>query len=78
MVCLFFPLCHGEGELRPAVEFELNDLICQGPGETLYAASRDEVHYYFGAEMVAELDAIAAGYAPAGDGGKRIALPVGS
>ncbi len=78
MVCLFFPLCHGEGELRPAIEFELNDLICQGPGETLYAASRDEVLYYFGTEMVAELDAIAAGYAPADDGGKRIALPVGT
>jgi Fe-S-cluster containining protein len=78
MVCLFFPLCHGEGELRPAIEFEIDDLVCQGQGQTLYDASRGEVLYYFGAEMVAELDRIAADHAPVPEKAHRIALPVGS
>ena len=64
-------------ELRPAVEFEIDDLICQGSGPTLYAATRDEVRYYFGPELVAELDAMAAVHSPTAGESKRIALPVG-
>ncbi|MBL8865325.1 MAG: hypothetical protein KF873_18745 [Gemmataceae bacterium] len=79
MVCLFFPLCHGEGELRPAIEFEINDLICQGPGPTLYEASRDEVRYYFGDELVAELDRLAAEHTPPPSAtSHRVALTVAS
>jgi Fe-S-cluster containining protein len=78
MVCLFFPLCHGDGELRPAIEFEINDLICQGPGPTLYEATRDEVRYYFGEELVTELDRLATDYSPTPAKSNRIALPVGT
>lgn len=78
MVCLFFPLCHGEGVLRPAVEFLENDLVCMGDGPTVYSAARDEVRYYFGDELVAELDRLAAELAPQTGATGRIALPVGS
>lgn len=76
MVCLFFPLCHGEGELRPAIEFELNDLVCQGEGKTIYEASRVEVLYYFGEELVAELDQLAKQYSKSETESTRVALPI--
>ncbi len=76
MVCLFFPLCHGEGELRPAIEFELEDLVCQGEGKTIYEASRVEVLYYFGEELVAELDQLALQYTKADTQSSRVALPI--
>jgi Fe-S-cluster containining protein len=77
MVCLFFPLCHGEGVLRPAVEFELNDLVCQDQGPTIYESTREEVAYYFGPELVAELDRLAHDHAavPVAPG-PLVSLPV--
>jgi len=45
--------------LEPAYEFDLDDeLVCRGPGQTLYQSARGDVAYYFGPELVAELDAI--------------------
>jgi Fe-S-cluster containining protein len=80
MVCLFFPLCHGEGELRSAIEFQIEDLVCMNQGITLYESSREEVLYYFGPEMVAELDEIAKSYpAPAvAENTTRVNLPMTS
>lgn len=77
MVCMFFPLCHSEGVLRPAIEFLENDLICQGSGSTLYEASRNEVRYYFGDELVAELDRLAPTIPLETEQAGRLALPVG-
>jgi Fe-S-cluster containining protein len=58
MVCLLFPLSFDQGELEPAYEFDVDDLVCIGPGPNLYRAARSDVLYYFGAELVAELDAL--------------------
>lgn len=77
MVCLLFPLSFKEGEMTPAYEFDLEDeLICEGPGDTLYASARADVLAYFGPEMVAELDALAAVHGPAPAAGPGISLPV--
>ena len=78
MVCLLFPASFDKGVLCPAYEFDLEDeLVCQGPGPTIYRASRDDIRWYFGDELVAELDAIEPEYAgkPAVPGGRAIALP---
>jgi Fe-S-cluster containining protein len=76
MVCLFFPLCHSGGELRPAIEFGLGDLVCMDQGLTIYESSRDEVRYYFGDEMVAELDRIAKDYPPPAEDTSKVSLPI--
>jgi len=60
MVCILFPLCYADGEIHPALELETDELVCQGPGVTLYRSVRDEVIYYFGLEMAAELDRVEA------------------
>ena len=78
MVCLFFPLSHGDGELKPALEFEINDLICMGAGRTLYESTRDEVVYYFGQEMADELDRLAKEYAGTPEPRTMVSLPVSS
>jgi hypothetical protein len=59
MICLMFPVLFEHGELRPAIEFEDHDIVCEGPGESLYESSRHELLYYFGPELVAELDRLA-------------------
>jgi Fe-S-cluster containining protein len=76
MVCLLFPLSFDQGLLKPAYEFEVDDLICQGPGPTLYQAARDDVRYYFGDELVAELDALAAAHPPTEPVARAVSLPV--
>lgn len=60
LICLIFPLCFDKGKLHPALELETEELICMGTGPNLYRSSRDEVAYYFGREMVKELDAMEA------------------
>lgn len=56
MVCMLFPVSFNHGELVPAYEFEVEDLICQGDGPTLYDSARPDILYYFGPDLVAELD----------------------
>lgn len=57
MVCLLFPVSFIDGLLCPAAEFDVaGDLICQGPGETVYRSARADILYYFGPDAVAELD----------------------
>ncbi len=59
MVCLLFPVSFSGGALTPAYEFDLEDeLVCQGPGATIYRSSRADIEWYFGPELVAELDAL--------------------
>lgn len=80
MVCLMFPVLHAEGQLIPAVEFDEDLLVCEGPGETLYRAAREDLLYYFGPELIAELDAFEAVLpgADAAAANGRIPLAVGA
>jgi len=56
MVSCLFPLTFSEGVLQLADEVEDNSLVCLGDGPTCYLGIRDELLYYFGEELVAELD----------------------
>jgi|SRR5579883_1109700 len=76
MVCLLFPLSFNTGQLIPAYEFEIDDLVCQGPGPSLYRSAREDVLYYFGPELVAELDRLERHHAAAS--GRALPLPVSS
>jgi Fe-S-cluster containining protein len=60
LVCSLFPLSFHEGLLFPSAEIGDDTLQCLGPGPTLYRGAREDVHYYFGPELVAELDALEA------------------
>jgi hypothetical protein len=51
-----FPLTYEAGVLCPAVEADDHELVCLDTGPTLYRGMRDELRYYFGAELVAVLD----------------------
>ncbi len=55
-VCWQWPIFFENGLLFPAIEVREGELICLHQGPTLYQASRSELNYYFGSELVAELD----------------------
>jgi hypothetical protein len=56
-----FPLTFEDGVLCAAVEAHDNELVCLGSGPTLYRGIREEVAFYFGAELVALLDTMETG-----------------
>jgi hypothetical protein len=58
LVSILFPLTFEYGVLEPSNEIQDGSVICYGDGPTVYEGSRDELLYYFGAEMVVELDAL--------------------
>jgi Fe-S-cluster containining protein len=77
MMCLLFPASFENGELLPPVEFEEEDgLACRGPGGTIYQGSRADLLYYFGAELVAELDALERAELAGANPGGPIPLPL--
>jgi Fe-S-cluster containining protein len=57
-VCAIFPLTYEDGLLIHADEVEDQSLVCAGQGLSLYEGVRDELSFYFGAELVLELDRI--------------------
>jgi Fe-S-cluster containining protein len=59
MVSALFPVTFGEGALVCSEELVDGSLVCAGDGPTAYDMARGELAYYFGMEMVAELDALA-------------------
>lgn len=61
MVSTLFPLTFDYGLLHPSTEIHEKSLQCYGDGPTLYEGVREEVDWYFGPELVAELDALRAG-----------------
>ena len=76
IICLLFPVSFAEGALIPAYEFDLEgELVCEGHGVQLYRASRADIEYYFGPELVAELDAMEKAHRPPA-AGPGISLPV--
>jgi len=58
--CSLFPVTVDGGYLVPSCEVDEKSLLCVGPGATVYRGSRDELLFYFGKELVAELDALEA------------------
>ncbi|MBZ0203433.1 MAG: DUF3109 family protein [Ignavibacteria bacterium] len=54
--CSMFPVTYMDGVLMTPEEIDENLTICLGDGPTLYRGSRDELKYYFGEGLVAELD----------------------
>jgi Fe-S-cluster containining protein len=60
MVCCLFPLTFDAGLLQVSRELADESLICTGAGLTAYRSARNDALYYFGAELVAELDALEA------------------
>ncbi len=59
MVSSLFPVTFADGELLCSEELADASLVCAGEGPTAYEMARGELAYYFGDEMVAELDAMA-------------------
>jgi hypothetical protein len=65
LVSTLFPVTFEHGVLAAANELVDGSLRCFNDGPTLYEGSRDELLYYFGAELVAELDALTSSVMPA-------------
>jgi Fe-S-cluster containining protein len=61
MVCSLFPVTFDGGLLHPSNEIEDRSLQCIDDGPTLYQGVRGEIEFYFGAGLVAELDALERG-----------------
>lgn len=59
LVSILFPVTFELGALVPSPEAVDRSLICSGDGPSLYDGVREELAYYFGAALMAELDALA-------------------
>lgn len=58
MVSALFPVTFDDGTLHASDEATDDELVCLGPGPTLYRGARSELLHYFGEGLVAELDRI--------------------
>ena len=58
LISSLFPITFGDGLMCLGEELYEGSLICQGNGPSCYDAQRSEILHYWGAELVAELDAI--------------------
>ena len=61
MVSVLFPVTFDGGLLHPSNEIADRSLQCYGDGPSLYRGVRDEIGWYFGADLVTELDALERG-----------------
>ena len=61
LLCVLFPLTYEQEMLYLSAEVEDDSLVCLGPGGSAYRGIRAELEYYFGAELVEELDGIERG-----------------
>lgn len=58
--CSLFPVTYMDGVLMTPEEIDEGLTACLGAGPTLYEGSRDEIKFYFGDGLVAEMDEIQA------------------
>ena len=65
MVSTLFPVTFAEGTLVVSDELDEGSLVCGGDGPTAYDAARAELAWYFGGQLIAELDALASSRAAA-------------
>jgi hypothetical protein len=61
MVSALFPVTFDRGLLHSATEIEDRSLQCIDDGPTVYRGIREEIAWYFGAELVEELDRLEQG-----------------
>ena len=61
MVSSLFPVTFGGGALLCSDELADASLVCAGEGPTAYDMARTELQFYFGDELVTELDGLAGG-----------------
>lgn len=59
-VCHLFPVGSENATLVQPLEVEDETLVCLGDGPVLYRSAREDIRFYFGDELIAELDAIEA------------------
>lgn len=59
MVSTLFPVTFGEATLLCSEELGDGTLVCAGDGPTAYEMARPELAYYFGNDLVSELDQLA-------------------
>lgn len=64
LACNLFPFWWSDGALVLPPEIEDRELVCLGEGPTLYRSARSDLLYYFGEELIAELDALEATVLP--------------
>jgi Fe-S-cluster containining protein len=62
IACHMFPVMWEDGVLIPPLEVEDRTLVCIGAGPTLYRSARSDLRFYFGPELVAELDELEAAH----------------
>ena len=60
MVSILFPLTFNYGVLEPSSEVVDRSLVCAGDGPSLYEGGRSELAYFFGDDLVDELDTLKA------------------
>jgi Fe-S-cluster containining protein len=65
IACNLFPVWWDEGALVLPPEIDDRELVCLGEGETLYRSARNDLLYYYGPELVDELDRLEAAVRPA-------------
>jgi hypothetical protein len=56
MLSSLFPVTAEAGLLRPATEVADDSLACLAEGITLYRGGRDDLLYYYGSDLIRELD----------------------
>ena len=56
MVSVLFPVTFEQGVLTASGEAADGSLVCSGSGPSLYDGARDELRYYFGPGLIAELE----------------------
>jgi len=60
--CSIFPVTYFEGVLCIPEEIDEKLTACLGDGPTLYTGARDAIRYYFGEEIIVELNEINKNY----------------
>jgi hypothetical protein len=73
LIASLFPLTFGDGTMVVAEEIEEGSLACLGAGPSCYEGVRDEVLFFWGEGLVAELDELAKLHGPALSPAERLA-----
>lgn len=58
MVSCLFPLTFDRGLLMTSLDVQDKIVVCLGDGPSLYQIGRTELEYYFGPDLICELDAL--------------------